>query len=184
MNETNTYKKLKDKPQNNFPVKIFIHHTGGTKLNPLADTSHHTAVIVEAGHLAKGWDGIGYTEFIEKDGKVWLGRPEHRNGAHVKEDGWNTKSIGICLAGNFDVTLPTEAQIKSLTERLKYHMQRFNIPVNKIEPHRLALGNPPYKSCYGEKLSDNWAKDLVSVSTIEMVSVPKSILKELLKYVS
>src|SRR3990172_1199583 len=109
LNETNTYKKLKNKPQDNFPVRVFVHHTGGTKNDPLADTSHHTAVIVEAGHInTNGWEGLGYQEFIEKDGKVWLGRPATYHGAHVKENGWNKKSIGICLAGNFDVTLPTE----------------------------------------------------------------------------
>src|SRR3990167_536089 len=134
MNETNTYFRLKNKPQDNFPIKIFVHHTGGTSnpKNDLADTSHHTAQIVEAGHIKQGWEGLSYHEFIEKDGDVWLGRPETYHGAHIKEDNWNKKSIAICLAGNFDVTLPTEAQKKSLTERLKYHMQKFNIPASDI----------------------------------------------------
>ena len=45
--------------------------TGGTDANPLLDTSNHTAEMVDAWHKAKGWDGIGYNWFIEKDGKTY-----------------------------------------------------------------------------------------------------------------
>ncbi len=49
---------------------LIIHHSGGTDANPLADTSHHTAKDVDAWHKAKGWDGIGYNWYIEKNGKL------------------------------------------------------------------------------------------------------------------
>ena len=42
MNYTETYHRLKDKIQTNKPVKWILHHTGGIKEDPLADTSHHT----------------------------------------------------------------------------------------------------------------------------------------------
>src|SRR3990167_909792 len=102
MKETNTYKNLKDNPQNNYPEYLIIHHTGGTSKpkDDLADTSHHTANGIEAGHLKLNWQGIGYHYVIHKDGEMWRGRPEHINGAHTKEQDMNTKSIGICLAGN------------------------------------------------------------------------------------
>jgi len=155
MNETKTFTKLKGKRKNNNPNKIVVHHTGGTDRNPLADTSEHTAKGVEAWHLGKGWDGIGYHYFIEKDGEVWKGRPEHRNGAHAR--GYNTTSIGICLAGNFDLTLPTQEQELSLTSLLKQLSKDFNIPADKIVPHRTHAN----KTCYGNRLSDTWARNLV-----------------------
>lgn len=153
-NQTDTYKKLLKNPKNNYPSRIFVHHTGGTDKYPLADTSHHTASIVESYHLSRGWDGIGYHYFIGKDGDVWLGRPEHRNGAHVR--GYNSKSIGICLAGNFDATMPTKEQEESLTKLLREVSERNNISM--ITPHR-SVAN---KTCYGNNLSDTWAADLLN----------------------
>lgn len=184
MNETNTYQKLKNEPQNNFPNKIVIHHTGGTAKDPKADTSHHTANIVETGHLSLGWDGIGYHYFIHKDGEVWRGRPEHRNGAHAGNP-VNFESIAICLAGNFDVTLPTEKQIESLKHLLVDIMERYNISPDRIYPHRKFAN----KSCYGSKLKDDWASGLVTMVLTEspnngdMVSIPRSLLQELIKYI-
>lgn len=155
--ETNTYKKLKNRPQNNFPEMIICHHSGGTNANPLADTSHHTAQIMEAYHLSLGWDGLGYHYAIHEDGKVWKGRPEHINGAHTI--GQNTKSIGIVLSGNFDATLPSKEQEKALagliaTIRAKYPA----IGRDNIYPHRKFAN----KSCYGKLLGDDWAKNLIA----------------------
>ena len=113
VNETETYKRFKNKPKDNNVEWIICHHSGGTDKNPLEDTSHHTAKMMEDYHLSKGWEGLGYQYVIHKNGDVWLGRPEHYHGAHTTTH--NTKSIGICLAGNYDATLPTKEQEKSLT---------------------------------------------------------------------
>ena len=134
---------------------LIIHHTGGTDANPLADTSHHTAKIVDEYHKSKGWDGIGYNYFIEKDGKTVIGRNIEKTGAHTI--GYNDKSIGICLAGNFDATLPTLAQEKALTILLNELRIKYQIPVQKIVPHRTFAN----KSCYGRRLADDWAQKMV-----------------------
>lgn len=155
MNETKTYKKLLKEPSNNFPKWLIIHHTGGTDADPLADTSNHTAEIVEEWHLKKGWDGIGYHFFIEKSGLVWRGRPEHRNGAHTTSH--NNNSLGICLAGNFDLTKPSKNQEKALRELLTEMVAIYKIPVSNIVPHRKFAA----KTCYGNLLSDSWARDLL-----------------------
>src|SRR3990167_7463486 len=99
MNQTDTYKKLVNKPKDNFPEWAVIHHSGGTKADPNADTSHHTAKIMEQGHInaPNFFEGLGYQYVIHyEDGEIWQGRPEHYHGAHVKEQGINKKSIGIC----------------------------------------------------------------------------------------
>jgi len=154
--ETKTYKKLKDWATNNKPEYLIVHHSGGTDAYPLADTSHHTAQIMESWHLSKGWDGLGYQYVIHKDGEVWKGRPEHRNGAHAR--GYNTKSIGICLSGNFDATNPTDAQVESLTKLLQELSEKYNVPLKNIIPHR----NVANKTCYGNNLSEDWARNLVN----------------------
>lgn len=139
----------------NLPNKIIVHHTGGTDKYPLMDTSHHTFDDVRAWHLSKGWDDIGYHWFIEEDGKVTAGRPETMHGAHCK--GHNTKSVGVCLAGNFDTTMPTYAQTKALIKVLSGIMERWDIPYAEIYPHRKFAN----KSCCGNKLPDNWASMLM-----------------------
>jgi hypothetical protein len=60
----------------------------------------------------------------------------------------NSKSIGVCFAGNFDLTLPTEAQMKTwywlYGELLKQYP---NIPTY---PHRKYAT----KTCHGRLLKD------------------------------
>ena len=139
----------------NTPDKIIVHHTGGTDTNPLADTSHHTFEMVDTLHRSFGWGGCGYHYFIEKDGRIRQGRDDKEEGAHTK--GQNKTSIGICLAGNFDATLPTPEQIASLKTLLKQKVNNHLINPENIFPHR----HFATKTCYGNKLSDSWARDLI-----------------------
>lgn len=147
----------------NKPEYLIVHHTGGTDANPLADTSHHTFKIVDDYHKSLGWGGIGYHYFIELDGKVTQGRKDDADGAHTI--GYNQKSLGICLAGNFDATMPSAAQINALTALLKQKMAQYSIPPEKIVPHRHFAS----KTCYGKHLSDDWARNLVSKSNTEII---------------
>ena len=86
--------------------KIVIHHTGNSVDDDLS------AEQIHASHKAQGWVGIGYHFVVRKDGTVELGRPDWTVGAHAS--GFNSKSIGIHVCGNFDMAEPTEAQINAL----------------------------------------------------------------------
>jgi len=143
----------------NTPEFLIVHHTGGTKSNPLEDTSHHTFEIVDAYHKSLGWEGFGYHYFINKAGALKAGRAENYHGAHTL--GYNEKSLGICLAGNFDATTPTEAQAKTLANLLSDLCGKYNIPRENIVPHRRFA----QKSCYGKNLADDWAQKLVPEDT-------------------
>lgn len=147
----------------NTPKYLIVHHTGGTDLNPLADTSSHTFEMVNEWHRYNPnvWLGeygslgyaIGYHYFIDKTGKTTQGRAHTDEGAHTV--GYNASSLGICLAGNFDVTLPTPEQEKALKTLLG--ALKGSYPDAPIIPHR----HFAQKSCYGRKLSDTWASDLI-----------------------
>ncbi len=139
----------------NTPEFLIIHHTGGTNANPLLDTSNHTFEIIDAYHKSLGWEGFGYHYLIEKDGTVRKGRAEDYHGAHTK--GYNEKSIGICLSGNFDATLPTKAQEEWLRKLLVTLTDKYKIPKEKIVPHREFAT----KTCYGRRLADDWAQKLL-----------------------
>lgn len=143
----------------NKPEFLIVHHTGGTNADPLADTSNHTFEIVKQYHLSLGWEDIGYHFFIDKTGKLTKGRAENYHGAHTL--GYNQKSLGICLAGNFDATLPTQEQTNTLKVLLTELRKKYNISLENIVPHRKFAN----KTCYGSKLPDTWARSLVSIQT-------------------
>ena len=98
---------------------------------------------------------IGYHYYISKDGTIKQGRADTDEGAHTI--GYNTQSLGICLAGNFDATLPTPAQESALRNLLTTLSTKYSIPLENIVPHRKFA----VKTCYGNKLADNWASLLV-----------------------
>lgn len=150
----------------NQPTYLIVHCTGGIASNSLADTSMLTFGQVNEQHRQL-WNFksslgfyIGYHYFIDKQGKVTQGRTDSDEGAHCI--GKNLSSIGICLAGNFDVTLPTGEQTEALRDLLKQLKDKYQIKLENIVPHR-AFST---KSCYGKKLANDWARKLVSENLV------------------
>lgn len=47
------------------------------------------------------WAGIAYHFYVDKDGKIFIGRPLNTIGAHTY--GYNSVSVGICFEGDFNV---------------------------------------------------------------------------------
>lgn len=145
------------------PIKyIIVHHTGGTDAEPLSDSSNFTVQQCDKLHRDRfnmksslGWY-VGYTYYIDKAGVVTQTRKDGEIGAHTI--GFNGNSIGICLAGNFDATLPTPAQIESLKKLIIEKMTKFNVLPENIVPHRKFAK----KTCYGNRLGEDWARNLVA----------------------
>jgi N-acetylmuramoyl-L-alanine amidase len=170
------------------PAYLIVHHTGGSDANPLQDSSNFSFADCEVLHKQrfnfKSSLGFytGYQYFIDKSGKVWQARKDDEEGAHTI--GYNTSSIGICLAGNFDATLPTNPQINALRTLLQAKMKQWNIPLSHIHPHRWAAK----KTCYGRRLSDTWAQNVAHEDPALIESLKKQIaelqaqLTELLRF--
>jgi len=157
------------------PKYIIVHHSGGTDDNPLQDSSNYTVAQCNQDHkvrfnmLSSLGYYVGYTYFISKSGTITQTRKDTEEGAHTI--GHNSDSIGICLAGNFDATLPTDAQKESLRDLLQNKMKKYNIPVSNIVPHR----HFAHKTCYGNKLSDIWAQQLVTPLKEIIETIPDPI---------
>lgn len=136
----------------NKPIVIITHHAGGTDANPLADSSNYTVAQCDQDHkrfgmLSELGHYCGYHYFIDKQGVVTQTRFHHEDGAHVI--GMNTKSIGVCFAGNFDATLPTNEQMIAWYHLYGKLLQEFpNIPTY---PHRKYAT----KTCHGRLLKDD-----------------------------
>lgn len=95
---------------------IVIHHT--------ASTAKETVEQIHNFHINNnGWAGIGYHFYIRKDGTIYRGRPEKYIGAHCEN--YNSVSLGICLEGNFEIEKPTEKQIQSVTDLVKYLRKKY-----------------------------------------------------------
>jgi hypothetical protein len=115
---------------------IVIHHSA---------TPTGGAVAFDKMHKAKGWDELGYHFVIgngtdTRDGLVEVGSrwPKQKWGAHTKtpDNQYNEHGIGICLVGNFDVSHPTDAQLKSLAKLVSYLMKTYNISPDHVVGHR------------------------------------------------
>jgi len=138
----------------NIPTVVITHHTGGTDANPLADSSKATVVDVDSWHKAR-WPNFrsslgywcGYTFFIDINGVITQTRALDEEGAHVI--GMNTKSIGVCFAGNFDLTLPTEAQMQSWYKLYGELLKKY--PGIPTYPHRKYATKP----CHGKLITDH-----------------------------
>ena len=171
---------------------LICHHLGGVGNNSLADTSNQTFEDVNAWHRdARDPDGgfkyhygqpsslgyfLAYHYFISKQGVVKQARADNEVGYHTI--GYNDKSIGICLAGNFDVTIPTWEQTLSLKSLLTQKIIQYGIKSEKVVPHRFASS----KSCYGQKLTDSWARDLVKDNVGQYVSLLSQLVFHLKFY--
>lgn len=128
---------------------IVVHHI---------QAKHATVEDLHSWHLANGWAGIGYNEYITKDGNVYIGRGDNV-GAHCADEkrNWNPVSYGISLEGDYNTEQQVpDVQFKSLLERLKYHQGRFRNAV--IVPHRKLTST----ECPGQYFP--WTQMLIAIT--------------------
>jgi len=164
----------------NKPIVVITHHTGGTDANPLADSSFATVADVDSWHKAR-WPNfksslgywVGYTFFIDKYGTITQTRRVDEEGAHVI--GMNTKSIGVCFAGNFDATLPTKEQMGAWYKLYSDLLKEF--PDIPTYPHRKYAT----KTCHGKLLKDDhFAVNYQIFSLNQKIAQLRALLENLL----
>lgn len=111
---------------------------------------------VDKYHKKKGWSGIGYNVYIERDGRVVMGRGEDTRGAHSLK--YNSTSLGISYAGcnkssqwnnktlkeAVDNGTITQTQLDNLIAKIKFYQQKYNIPRDKVIGH---YEEPVAKAC-------------------------------------
>lgn len=109
---------------------IVIHHSAGPQTQtPLQIAKYH----VGPNHISsQGIPGIAYHYVITPDGQIFQTNFLETVSWHVKNH--NTKSIGICLIGNFEKHTPTKSQYDSLVYLVKGLYAEFSL--NKLERHK------------------------------------------------
>lgn len=134
------------------PTFIVIHHSQ-TKDGVAKDWEAIRRFHVER----KGWSDVGYHYGIERVGErvaVQIGRSESTPGAHCKHAGFNQKSLGLCVVGNFDLTAPDEQLIVVLRGLVETLRHLYSIPRDHVLGHREAQMHDvtlktPTKTCPG-----------------------------------
>lgn len=134
----------------NKPNRIIWHHTADVYAGPQALKVNEYHKQKGFPQSVRGFHG-GYHILLEKDGKIFQYRAFTEIGAH--DAGENVNSIGIALAGNFNIEKPTPAQEKSLAEVIARIVEACKIPLARIEPHRWGDAT----DCPGRLLDDQWA---------------------------
>jgi N-acetyl-anhydromuramyl-L-alanine amidase AmpD len=154
----------------NDPEYIILHHSftkDGEKKDWDAIREYHIKT--------NGWNDIGYHYGIELyDGRltIMVGRRESLAGAHTKELGMNSRSIGICVVGNYDEAPPPLANLDLLAYLCVRIMRDYGITPDRVIGHRdvgLMAGfdwkKGQYKTCPGRLFSvDAFRKMLKGVS--------------------
>lgn len=154
---------MKNNPQN-----IIVHHS----ITPRDLDVGMTERSIQNNHKARGFPvssmgwNIGYHYIIYGNGEARQYRQDTEEGAHTKEQGMNFKSIGVCLIGDFDKEYPSNGQTEQLKNLMRTKLGKFQIPITNIFPHRKFA---TYKSCYGNRLSDGWAKRLLTPKSMPIV---------------
>lgn len=137
-------------------VKYLVVHCSATPPKMRVDRD-----MIDRWHRERGWLGIGYHFVITRDGVVQKGRELDAVGAHV--EGHNHESIGICLAGGVDTSLPakpeanfTGDQYHALAMLLSTLLQQF--PKAQIVGHR---DLNPNKACPSFDAGKWWHETVV-----------------------
>lgn len=134
------------------PKKVFLHHSltkdsgtvswgairryhTQTKKKPYKDIGYHAGV-----ELVKSGPEVYY--------EILMGRMWDTPGAHVR--GANEDSLGLCFIGNFDLTIPTLAQLQAGAKVVSLWLLLFDLTIGDVHLHR---EYDPSKSCPGELFS-------------------------------
>ncbi|XP_014247859.1 peptidoglycan-recognition protein SB2-like isoform X4 [Cimex lectularius] len=94
----------------NPPAMVIIGHTAGNPCTTFHSCSEEVRSI-QADHLSRDFDDIGYNFLVGGDGNVYIGRGWGLEGAHTRF--YNNRSIGIAFIGNFVNIKPPKKQVNA-----------------------------------------------------------------------
>ena len=119
--------------------QICIHHS--------AVSGATTAEIIAKYHVEEhGWPGIGYHYYIRPDGSIQQTQRLETVSWHVSKH--NDASVGVCLAGDFTYSPPSQVQVDSAARLVAWLMQERGVVEANVMGHKEFPDNDT--SCPGE----------------------------------
>lgn len=107
---------------------VIVHHSA--TYNDLTDYENVVRNIYLFHTQSNGWSDIGYNYLVAPDGTIFAGRStggqsvsrDNVRGAHFC--GQNTGTMGVCLLGNYNTAVPTDAAFSSLVNIIGWKVQK------------------------------------------------------------
>lgn len=126
---------------------VIIHHSASDSCTTRAICQARVRSFQNHHMNQKGWNDIGYNFLVGEDGNIYEGRGWGKHGAHSTP--YNSKSIGICMIGNFVGHNPSAAAIKAVKDLIEY-----GVTLGKIQENYTLLGHrqTTSTSCPGDSL--------------------------------
>jgi len=112
------------------PIYLIIHHTVTR-----GDISRDELLAMHLGD-PHYFNDIGYHRVTLADGTTFQGRAFDKIGAHCLYDGFNDRSIGHALAGNFELYLPPPAQYSNAIIESAEICWAYGIAIENVLGHR------------------------------------------------
>ncbi|MEM6964523.1 MAG: T9SS type A sorting domain-containing protein [Bacteroidota bacterium] len=125
-----------DCPGNSSPTfttttHIIVHHSAGFTF-----ASDYPAVVKSYWDLhvnTNGWADIGYNWLVDPNGFVYEGRGSGVQGAHFSC--MNSKTMGICLIGNYENAIPAQAGMDVLKDFLAWEICDKDLDASAVSVH-------------------------------------------------
>lgn len=96
--------------------QIVVHHSAGSESETVESVNNYH---IGPNHVCStGCPGILYTLMVDRQGVLYLLHDLEVITFHV--GGQNTKSLGICVLGNFEHEEPSAAQLQALQRGIEY----------------------------------------------------------------
>ena len=137
--------------------KIFVHCSASPDFEPCP------ALLIRKDHIERGFSDIGYHYVIQPSGKIEVGRPLDKMGAHCKAGRGNYGSVAICLAGGLGSKRTDRASKHFSPEALKSLrrlIESLRLVLEPADPTSIELfGHHDFedgKECPGFRVRDWW----------------------------
>jgi hypothetical protein len=113
--------------------RIVIHHDAVAYRGGLSGEEKAT-VLLRAARGREGWPDLPYHYLIDRDGRVFAGRPEHlrgdTRGVYDASD-----ALHIALMGNYSQLQPESVQLTALRALVREKARQYALPADAIKMH-------------------------------------------------
>lgn len=137
----------------NSPQYIIVHHSGepNDDFSTLYGSNEKAFMKrIQEIHIGNTYGDIGYNYGIGVNGLIMDGRDDSVEGCHTLS-GYNTKSIGVCVLGNYDIRSFTSSQEQSLVDLLAWLCYTYNVSYSNIIGHKdVSATSCPGSDIYSE----------------------------------
>ena len=136
---------------------IVLHHSGGTPTASKSDITGEQRFKVicddhRANALKQGWIMpnqvyvCDYHFVVGQTGKIFTGQPIENPSWHATNYQVNLASIGICLLGDFEKTIPPKAQENATTRLIVELVNKYGIAIENIKRHKDIVSDITHKA--------------------------------------